>query len=68
MLRMVVYDIMSITAVIIHIMTFVIICKDSKKRGALCTVVWCIINFCLPIVGFISYCIYSKCISKKTNQ
>ncbi|MBE5936012.1 MAG: hypothetical protein E7262_09515 [Lachnospiraceae bacterium] len=60
MLRTITYDIIALAIVLVYIFSFIFILKDSKGKGMIHIVIWCIVNFFFPIVGYFVYCMYTK--------
>ncbi len=67
MLRMFIYDIIALMFVVLFLLTFVYIVKDRKGREKGITIVWCIINFCIPIMGFLGYCLWRQFVENKNK-
>lgn len=67
MLRMISYDVIALMVVILFLLTFVYILKDRKGKSKGVTIVWCIINLFVPVIGFLGYCIWGQIIENKNN-
>ena len=60
MLRVFIYDLLSIIIVVLFIMTCIYIIKHGKGKSIGHIVIWCIINACFPIIGFCMYCVFTR--------
>jgi hypothetical protein len=50
-------DVLAIVIVFMYIMSFGFIIRDCRWRGKVPTIMWCAVNFCLPLIGFFIYCL-----------
>ena len=60
MLIKAIYDVLTLLVVMFYIGTYVYILKDASEKGIVRTLFWCVVNLCLPLIGFVIYCAFYR--------